>query len=214
MPQLLLEADSGTCEAGLETVRAILYSSRPPADSNSLVGMILAGVFRQYAAGGVERVLAQGEPSPEALDACTGLLEQEMDRPLLLNAFRGSRAGIEDDIRAMDDGLVTRAKLAEMKLFSDYHVLVHWPPADRFLNHIIGSDFRLANGTAVVRHMTWVIECLKDSPDGLQLRAAEWAALRSAAERGSRRHRHLCALRIRFDPGRSTLALCRCCPCC
>jgi hypothetical protein len=177
-PQLILQADSGNSAAALVAVRAMIYTSRPPANSNVFFGALIAGAAREYAVRGVEHVLAQGEPAPAALEATAQLLEEELNRPLLLAAFRGSRAEIEDDIRAMDEGLVSRAKLAESARFSNRRVWVSWAPVDRALNYLTGADFRLSNAAAELRYLTWVIERLKESPDGLRTRAAEWAAMR------------------------------------
>jgi hypothetical protein len=97
----------------------------------------------------------------------------------LLSAFRGERASIEDCIGALQDGLLSRDKLAESALFTDRLVWINSEPLNTTINHWIGADFRLSNATAKVKHLTWIIERLKESPDGLQLRSAEWEAMRS-----------------------------------
>src|SRR5262249_17038487 len=45
-------------------------------------------------------------------------------------------------------------------------------------------DFRRANATAYLRYLTWLVERLKESPDGLLERADEWAVVRERLPRG------------------------------
>lgn len=178
-PRLVLRVEQGDADAALDDVRLIVSVSRPLADCPTLLNNILAAAVRFHAVRGVERVLAQGEPSPAALDATRRLLEAEAGRPLLLAAFRGERACLEDTLRALDDGRLTRDEVAWSMLLADPRQWTHWPPADRWLNRLTGRDLRRAKAVALVRHHTRVIEWLKESPDGLTAHDAEWAALRA-----------------------------------
>jgi hypothetical protein len=176
--QLVLQVEADEPDAALVTVRAIAYTARPLSDCPELINALIAVALRNYAARGVERVLAQGEPSPTALDAARRLLELEVSRPLLLAAFRGERASVEDTARALDEGRLTRSEMAQRGLFFEWHAWTRWPKVDHWLNRLTGAEFSLANATARIRHLTWTVERLKESPDGLMEHADEWAALR------------------------------------
>jgi hypothetical protein len=56
------------------------------------------------AVNGLERVLAQGEPSPTALKDMQALLEKEDEYPFLLVAARGERAGSDRCLACMESG--------------------------------------------------------------------------------------------------------------
>jgi hypothetical protein len=161
------------------TVRAIVYTSRPLADSQDLGGVPAAVAVRTFVARGVERVLAQGEPSPAALDAARRLLEGEVDRPLLLAAYRGDRATVADTVRALEDGRLSRDDVARRGRFPTARPVTGQPVLDHWLGRLLAGRVLRTDATAALRHYTWLVECLKQSPDGLRARAAEWAALRA-----------------------------------
>src|SRR5262249_36215441 len=56
---------------------------------------------------GLERVLGQGEPSPDALAAVQRILEEESDNPRLLVAARGERAGLNMLMENVESGVVS-----------------------------------------------------------------------------------------------------------
>ena len=102
-------------------------------------------------------------------------------RPLLLAAFRGDRAGIDDTLRKrLDDPAdCRRDEVAASGLFSDPVTLTRWTQIDGWLSRVTGAGLRRSKGLAMFRHHTQVIEWLKESPDGLKIHDAEWAAYRS-----------------------------------
>src|SRR5439155_19944595 len=112
------------------------------------------------------------------------LLEQEVDRPMLLAACRGERAFVEDTIRALDDGRLGWPKVVAIGVFSDGRSWTGWAETDRWLNRLDSAASLRSNAVAQLRLLTWVIECLKESPDGLRARSADWAALRGSRGAG------------------------------
>lgn len=182
------QVEDGELEEALVSVRAMVYASRPLADSPMLLDVLLAQAERYIAAMAVERVLAQGEPSPAALDALRRVLEEDVNRPLLLNALRGTRAGLEDLIRALDEGRVSRAQIAASGFFSNHLFggkLTGWTAFDDWLREVVGTDLRRSTAVALLRNWTWAIERLKESPDGLHAHAAEWDERRARHPRAA-----------------------------
>jgi hypothetical protein len=183
-PRLVLQAEAGDPDAALATVRALVHASGPLADGPTLMNVLVAVALRVCVAQDLERVLAQGEPSPAALDATRRVLEAELDRPMLLAALRGQRASLEDTVRALDEGRVIWDEVTNLPYWSDPRIRTGRTAADRWLSRLAGGGFTRANATAAVRHYTWLIECLKECPDGLLARSGEWAALRRQLPRG------------------------------
>jgi hypothetical protein len=177
-PQFLVQVEDGDFDAAFVTLRAIVYTSRPLVDSPRLIDNLLGMSLRHFAATGVEHVLAQGEPPAATLDAARRLLKQEARRPVLLSAFRGERAAVEDTIRAYSDGRLSRDDVAKWGIFSDAGPWDGNFSGAYLANRVTGRDFRWPNAIAQLRHYTWMVERLKESPDGLMERADEWAALR------------------------------------
>jgi hypothetical protein len=183
-PQLVFQAEAGDPDAALATVRALTHASRALADGPTLMNVLVAEALHVCIAQDVERVLAQGEPSPAALDAARQVLETELDRPLLLAALRGERASLEDTVRALDEGRVSWDEVAKVPYWSDPRLRTGRAAVDRWLSRLTGGGFTRANATAAVQHYTWLIECLKESLDGLRARSAECAELRRQLPRG------------------------------
>jgi hypothetical protein len=177
--RLAVRADKWDLDGALDDAQLMLHISDPSRDAPSLLHNLYSAAERIVAADAIEWVLAQGEPSPAALDGIRRLVEMEVARPSLLPAFRGERAMIEDTLRALDDGRLTRDDVATSRIFADPINLTGWKKADEWLTKLTGGDLRRAKGVALFKHDTQVIEWLKESPDGLKIHEAEWVALRS-----------------------------------
>jgi hypothetical protein len=191
--QLILQAEAGEADAALDSVRSIVRASQPLADGPGLGSCRLAQVLRVATARGVERVLAQGEPSPPALDKARRLLEQEAGRPLMLTAYRRDRAVVEDTVRALDEGHLSLDELGRVGIRGsgvsgapDERPWTRSPSFDEWINRMLGLNYRRSNALALVRHSTWAVERLKESPDGLRAHAAEWADLRARLPWGAK----------------------------
>jgi hypothetical protein len=184
-PCFIIQVEEGDLDGAFRSLQAMVYLTRPLAEGPTLMDTLVAVACRVFISMTVERLLAQGEPSDAILDATRRLLEPEIGRPLLLAAFRGERAFVEDTIRALDDGRLTWADVE--KLLPAKRL----PPPDlgeigRWLDRLAGAEFRRGNAAARLRHHTWLVERLKESPDGLLEHAAEWTALRSQLPRAVR----------------------------
>jgi hypothetical protein len=128
---------------------------------------------RALAARGVERVLAQCEPSASALDRIRQSFDEEITRPILLAVFRRERAWVADLVQAVDDGKVSGHQAAlTMNAMRSW---TGWAGMDQWIHcmSVPRSEY-----VALLRHWTWVVERLKESPDALQERMAEWLELR------------------------------------
>src|SRR5262249_55319406 len=159
-PQLVLQVEDGDLDGALVSLRAIVYLQRPLAEGPTLMDALVTVACRVFIAQCVERVLAQGEPSDPALTELRRLLEPEILRPFLRVAFRGERAMVDDTIRAMDDGRLSRDDVAKSRMFASPALQSGWPEVDRWLSSLTGTDFSRANAVARLRHFTWLIERL------------------------------------------------------
>jgi hypothetical protein len=180
-PCIVFQVEEGDLEGALRSLRAIVYVSRPLADAPTLMNALVAEACRAYVVMSVTRLLAQAEPSDAILDAARRLLEPEIGRPLLLAGFRGERAFVEDTIRALDDGRLTWQDMEKFRPTTG--IPARLGEVGRWLDRLAGSEFRRGNAAARLRHGTWLVERLKESPDALLAHADEWAALRDQLPR-------------------------------
>lgn len=184
-PRLALSAEQGDADGALDQVRIILCTGRPPADFPSRVTNLEAVRVRAGAARGVERVLAQGEPSSDALFKIRQLMASEAGRASLLPALRGERAWFEELIRGLGNGQVNRDELARYGIFAEARDGKTWSRADQQLAWLTGADVRRASATALLRYYNHLIEWLKESPDGLEIHKAERLAARAMLPSGA-----------------------------
>jgi hypothetical protein len=108
----LLLAQEGDTDGALRSVRAGLNTARSIGDEPMLISQLVRIACRAVALGTLERVLAQGEPSPEALAEFQQLLEMEDEENLLLYGIRGERAGSNQLLEGMQKGKVGAANFA------------------------------------------------------------------------------------------------------
>ncbi len=87
-----LQAQDGDLDGALRSARAILGTERSLCDDPLVVDMLVRMALQALAIGSMERTLAQGVPSPEALKATQLMLEDEAAEPMLQRAMRGERA--------------------------------------------------------------------------------------------------------------------------
>src|SRR5262249_30910971 len=98
---VLLLSQEGDADGALRSVRALLNNARSVGDEPLHVSQRVRMACRAVALGSLERVLAQGEPSPQALAELQQLLEMEEQENLLLYALRGERAGLNQLLEAL-----------------------------------------------------------------------------------------------------------------
>jgi hypothetical protein len=103
MRSLLYDTD-GQADEALATARRILVAGRSIGDEPSLQAHLVRLTAQLAAAHVVERALAQGLPSAEALARTQGLVAEVAAEPLMLYAFRGERACQHQFAEAVEAG--------------------------------------------------------------------------------------------------------------
>jgi hypothetical protein len=88
----LLQAQDGDLDGALRSARAILGAGRSLSDDPTLIGLLVRIAVQSIAVGSIERTLAQGVPSAEALKLTQRMLEEEAAEPSFQRALRGERA--------------------------------------------------------------------------------------------------------------------------
>jgi hypothetical protein len=182
----VLAAEDGRADDALAYGRAILGAARAAAEPPMLFTAVVAIANRRAAAAAVDRVLAQGEPSPAALAAIQQDVQDALDVPLLLEALRGERSLHEDLVRAIDHGRVTHEQTAEVSYF-DMTPVTGLRPIDRWIHRLRGLAYSKRLATGIVRYQSSLIELFKESPDAPKRFPGAWAAMRGGIESTVRR---------------------------
>ncbi len=97
-------AQEGKADPALEATRGVLVAGRSVGDEPTLISALISMACTTISVQTLERVLAQGEPSPAELRKMQDLLEAEAAEPLLLTAARGERAGLHEYMKAVKAG--------------------------------------------------------------------------------------------------------------
>ena len=114
----LLTADAairdhfGDPDGALESCRAILEVGRSIGDEPFLISQLVRIAIGGVAMQSSRRVMAQGEPSDEALARLQDLILDESGQPLLLHALRGERAILFEVIRRLATNEIEISALA------------------------------------------------------------------------------------------------------
>jgi hypothetical protein len=98
-----LLAHDGKCDEAVESCHAILNAGRAMEDGPLLISLLIRIALNSIVTDTLERVLAQGSASEEALRIMQAALEQESKDSMWLAAMRGERAGqhyLFDNMRA------------------------------------------------------------------------------------------------------------------
>ena len=101
-----LRAQDGDADGALASCRAALDTGRSLGDEPMLISQLVRMACRGVAVGQVQRVLAQGEPSDDALQQVQRLLEKEESEPLLLYGLRGERGGTDRLLEGCQTGKI------------------------------------------------------------------------------------------------------------
>jgi ABC-type transport system involved in multi-copper enzyme maturation permease subunit len=101
----LLRCQEGNIDGALASCRAMINSGRGLGDEPTQMSMLVRLACRTAALGQLERALAQGRPSADALAAMQQLLELEDGEPLLLIAARGDRAMDDRFMDSLESGV-------------------------------------------------------------------------------------------------------------
>lgn len=105
-------ADDGKLDEALDSCRAILVAARSIGDEPFLISQLVRLAIIAVDERPIRRVLAQGEPSDEALASLQDLLEDELYQPRLWWGLRGERASLVEMIRRIKDGETPLDELA------------------------------------------------------------------------------------------------------
>jgi ABC-type transport system involved in multi-copper enzyme maturation permease subunit len=88
-------------DGALETCRALLNLGRAIGDEPLMISQVFRASIRMDAVHGIERTLAQGQPSPKVMESLQRLLEEDEREPLMYYAFRGERAAVDRLLEAL-----------------------------------------------------------------------------------------------------------------
>jgi hypothetical protein len=88
----VLQDQDGQADASLATARRIVIAGRGIGDEPSMIAQLVRVAAHSIAVQSVERALAQGLPSGEALAQTQRLLAEDAAEPLFVYALRGERA--------------------------------------------------------------------------------------------------------------------------
>jgi hypothetical protein len=110
---VLVQAQEGNLDRALSSCRAMLNTARSIGDEAQTVSQLWRLGYAITALRKLERVLAQGIPSLDALEAVQRLLEEEAGQPILLIAVRGERAANDHLFQAVEDGKVPAQEMAD-----------------------------------------------------------------------------------------------------
>ncbi len=91
----------GDLDAGLVSCHAIVNVGRSLADEPTLIAGLVRMALHGVAGSSIQRVLAHGEPSEEALSRLQKALEREASEPMLWKYLRGDRACTFHDLEVL-----------------------------------------------------------------------------------------------------------------
>jgi hypothetical protein len=96
-----LLAQEGRADEALEATRGVLVAARSVGDEPFMISQLIRMSCAMMAGQALERVLAQGEPSPAELQKMQELLEAEAAEPVLVYAARGERASMNELMKVL-----------------------------------------------------------------------------------------------------------------
>jgi hypothetical protein len=160
---VLLRAQEEDTDGALTSCRAILNAGRAIGDEPLFIPQLVRMALRAVALRKIERALAQGQPSEDALKQLQQLLETEEAVPLLLIATRGERAGQDRLLDALQTGKVRLAggDLAMLAGLSGGDGQVKW--TERVTLWL--PAVRKAQRAAMLHYMTQAVEAAKLPPE-------------------------------------------------
>jgi hypothetical protein len=158
----LLLTQEGDLDEALRSTHGILNAGRSVGDEPTLISALIRMAIWAVAVGSVERVLAQGEPSPAALADLQRQLEEEEKENLMLCGTRGERAGMEHLMANLQNGSV---KMADVLGGGGMRVGLTGPDLVDGLLVTYSSANLKSQRTALLRFMTQIVEAAKLPPE-------------------------------------------------
>ncbi|MFL5339522.1 MAG: hypothetical protein ACJ8F7_05075 [Gemmataceae bacterium] len=107
-----LLVQDGQAESAVRSAVAILNCARAIGDEPLAISQLVRIALTHIAVATVERILAQGEPSPAALESLQRELEKELAEPVLVYMARGERAGQFRLYQGMMDGTASLSQVS------------------------------------------------------------------------------------------------------
>jgi hypothetical protein len=144
----ILHAEEGEPDAALEDCRRIFNVGRSIGDEPTAISQLVRIAIGGVAIKTLERSLAQGEPSDQALVLVNDALLAELSTPRLLTALRGERAFAFDLIERIRNGqLSTKALTGEVADSSPPRTS---PPVRIFCDHNEGLSLKFMNQAVAI----------------------------------------------------------------
>jgi hypothetical protein len=187
----ILRAEEEDAEGAITACRAMLNAARSIGDEPLILSQVERMAQQVMVVRTLERVLAQGEPPADALQALQALLEREIAAPLLLYAFRGERGGVDRKYLAFDEDTVRttlRSYTAHLRLITRLVEACRRPVEDQF-EAVAAVEANLPQQPPLVQGLWPSARKLVElhAQCQAQLRCARVAV---AAERYRQRHQH------------------------
>lgn len=150
--EAMRQAQDGDADGALASCQAALNAGRSIGDEPIGVSQLFRQVWGRFAALGVERTLAQGEPSPAALEGLQRLLEEEAGQPFSLRAARSIRAFAHEFLKVFREGRLDRRAwgLATPNLIPDW--------ATDWAMNVMDSGKARASHAAYLRYLNELVE--------------------------------------------------------
>src|SRR5262249_22208682 len=100
----LLRTQDGDFDGALTSVLSILAAARSIGNEPCMISQLVRIAGERSATDTLERILAQGEASPNSLANVQRAFENEASQPLFLFGVRGERAGHHQMMAAIESG--------------------------------------------------------------------------------------------------------------
>jgi hypothetical protein len=171
----ILAAQDGRPDEALGDCHRILVAASVADTEPSAIAGICRFSLRVYGVGAVERVLAQGEPSPHSLVKLQQALETESTNLVLVNLFRGERAMFEDFVRCVEAGCFSRDE-ADRYCAGPRFSVTNNQTIDGWLNRLRGGTWTKWRAAVHLQYLTLLVETAKRLPNDLLRQSAEVAA--------------------------------------
>ncbi len=107
----MLRAEEGDFTGAVQSSRAALVAARSIGREPNLIAALIRVAGQTVAVKSLERTLAQGEAPADELRAMQELLAREAEAPVLAQAMRGERAGLDSIIVSLQTGQVKLSAL-------------------------------------------------------------------------------------------------------
>src|SRR5262249_46393252 len=108
---IMLRCQDGDLAGAVTSLRASFNASRSVRDEPFAVSQLVRVACRALALRDLERILAQGELSPEALEELQRMLQRDDEDNPFLVAARGERGMIDGFLEAVQRGDLTQAQV-------------------------------------------------------------------------------------------------------